>query len=441
MPNYNHNMANQHIDIAGSDNLNQDKILIEEFQGLGEIIISDSGATISSSVGDSVTITNLSGITNVVIGKFITIENAAASSNNGTFAITDFISSSSIKYTNASAIIPEPNPITWSIRNSYCLEDDLNFERTDRAKIKGVNFYDPIPVYQQSDATTTNLDTNLVNIAGKTTDARGFIANKFFYNISPSVGSDRVTISSAGNLKHSNSINKIGVPVFDGAPYLGNYPACFVGILDGYTDTEITVQSGFHMGEKIFGITNAGSSISPNSVEIIFYSVPHGMDPSINSSLYIWEASQIMRVTLIYGYFERLDQLSDESLRNIIIQGATSGSSGSGITAAEHETLKQLIHYIDEGGGVSGPTAFGAYKEITPSGSIFPDYVCWYTNSSKAIKVVDMQIVSFTGTHQPSVILWTIYQNDGITAARTVQDTITYDISDIFELNRTRIIT
>ena len=56
----------------------------------------------------------------------------------------------------------------WTERNPYSLQDDLNYERTDRAAIKGVGYDAPIPTYQRPTAVGTNVPANLSNIATKT---------------------------------------------------------------------------------------------------------------------------------------------------------------------------------------------------------------------------------------------------------------------------------
>jgi hypothetical protein len=112
----------------------------------------------------------------------------------------------------------------------------------------------------------------------------------------------------------------------------------------------------------------------------------------------------------------------------------SSGGGSSGITAAEHQTLRQAIHLIDEGPG-DGFTS-GAYKEII--GQPFPSSITWYIDNTKAAKIVEKLIVR-DGNENPTTITWNVFMEDGIIIAHTIIDTITYT-SNVFESTRTRTI-
>lgn len=109
--------------------------------------------------------------------------------------------------------------------------------------------------------------------------------------------------------------------------------------------------------------------------------------------------------------------------------------SGSGISADQHKTLRQLIHFIDE--GPAEGFASGAYKEILPSANPFPTSVIWWESSSKLKKIVE-KLITWTGAF-PTTIKWNIYDTDGSTKLATVSDAISY--SGVFETTRTRTIT
>ena len=108
-------------------------------------------------------------------------------------------------------------------------------------------------------------------------------------------------------------------------------------------------------------------------------------------------------------------------------------AGAGGLTATTHKTLRQLIHFIDNG-PAEGFTS-GAYREIT--GTIFPTSVIWYTDSGKTDKIVEKNI-TWTGVN-PTTIEWKVYDTDGSSVLATVSDSISY--STIFETNRTRTIT
>jgi Protein of unknown function (DUF2793) len=111
--------------------------------------------------------------------------------------------------------------------------------------------------------------------------------------------------------------------------------------------------------------------------------------------------------------------------------------SGSGITASEHETLRQLIHLA--GGTAGGPFegfATGAYRERLPSGSLFPTSFIWWESSGKTKKIVE-RTITWTGI-LATTDQWKVYDTDGSTVLATVTDTISY--TGLFETSRTRAI-
>ena len=109
-------------------------------------------------------------------------------------------------------------------------------------------------------------------------------------------------------------------------------------------------------------------------------------------------------------------------------------SGSGGITETQHKTLRQLIHFIDDGPAEGFLT--GAFKEILPSGSVFPTSEIWWKSSSKIDKIVEL------GTTWSGVNItqeeWKVYDTDGSTVLATITDAISY--SSIFETTRTRTI-
>lgn len=431
------NLLEQSIDIAGTTNQSQSLVLSEEPLGYGARVPGQLGsaASLTSFSSGLVTVTGLTGMTINSDGRFLTIVGAVNAANNGVFEIVAFISATSVQIKNSSAVVPDANngSISWIERNGYMLEDDLNYTRTDRRLIKGTtNWYDDTPIYVRPTNTSTNVPANLTNIAGKTSDAIGFITERVFYDVSVSDGLTKVTLSSIGNLKHSNLTDNTGVPVFDAAPYASNYNACFVKILDGYTSNLIEAIGGPNAGQIIYGITNGGSSTSPNSVEVLFYTVPHGKDRTTSSTPYTWESGLTTKISLLYGYFLRLDQIQSDFFRTDLDALATGGTT-TGITANEHKALRHLIHFINDGpadGFVSG-----AFKETLPSSNPFPTSVIWWESAAKIRKIVE-KIYTYNSNKTPATIQWKMYDADGTTVIATVTDSITY--SNVFEISRTR---
>lgn len=111
-----------------------------------------------------------------------------------------------------------------------------------------------------------------------------------------------------------------------------------------------------------------------------------------------------------------------------------SAGGGGGITPAQHETLRQLIHFIHDGPGNGFAT--GAYKEILPSGSPFPNSFVWWESAAKTNKIVELQITR-NANQTPASEQWTMYS--GGAPVGTVTDAITY-ASNVFEVSRTQTI-
>jgi hypothetical protein len=321
------NALDQILDIQGSSFHSATKTLSDEVSGFGQALTGQtgSGATIDSN-GPVVTVGGLTGMTANSVGNFLTLADAATSANNGTFLIIAVAGPTEVSISNAAGVSGDSD-VTWTERAAYSLNDDLNFQRTDRANIKGVAFDAAIPTYERPTAVGTPVPANLANIAGYTTDAQGFIINRKYNNVTVASTNTKVTLEGVGNFKHADAVDKTGVPVFDAPPYAGDFGACYVEVLrnDG---TQLTVQgAGAHAGEKIFGVTNAGDTDSPDAVEVLFYSVPLGGDVSGDATPYTWEASQPTTVDLFYGYFSRLDQLSESALRTISSLGVEESGS------------------------------------------------------------------------------------------------------------------
>lgn len=103
-------------------------------------------------------------------------------------------------------------------------------------------------------------------------------------------------------------------------------------------------------------------------------------------------------------------------------------------TSSQHQALRQLIHFIDN--GPANGFASGAYRENTPSPDPFPTAVIWYDDNTKAKKLVE-KLITYTGPVATQV-QWKMYDTDGTTVLATVTDAISY--SGVFETSRTRTI-
>jgi hypothetical protein len=333
------NALDQALDIAGSLFQTSTLNLADEANGLGVPITGQTGAVavVGTINATDVTITGLTGMTLGSVGNFITFSGGLVA-NQGTFLIDTYISATSVTVVNPNAV-SDAGPYTWIERYPYSLEADLNYERTDRAAIKGVGYDAAIPTYQRPTAIGTFVPANLANIASKTTDAVAYNVNRAIFGVNVEDGYTQVTITSAGNFQHANSVNETGVPCFDAAPFVGDWTSCYVHIVDGYdTGDELTVLTGPHAGERIFGETYAGASTSPNSVEVHFYSSPFPDNFVTTNTPYTWEAGQPLTINMLYGYSERLDELDVNAFRTVpalgILTDASLGNEINDILAA-----------------------------------------------------------------------------------------------------------
>jgi len=315
------NALDQALDIAGSLTKSSSMTLADEPNSLGAPLSGQSGSDgyIGAVVAGVATITGLTGMTTSSIGNFLTISGATQGGNNGTFLVITYNSATSVDISNSSAVAND-GYVDWIERYPYSLEDDINFERTDRAAIKGVAYSAAIPTYERPTAVGTSVPANLSNIADKTLDAHAWVVNRRFADVSVSSGDGYSTITSAGNLKHADATDRTGVPISDGAD-AGAYEALYVEIIDPTTEAAIEVQGGAYDGYRIFGFTRAGTtSTSPNSVEVEFRAVPNGS--SLSSSVaYTWDSDDPSTVDFYYGYRERADNLTETAFRTTLSNG------------------------------------------------------------------------------------------------------------------------
>ena len=328
------NTLDQALDIAGSLTQTAGMTLVNEPSFLGTLIQSGAGAVVVA--GSPVTVTGLVGMTTSSEGNFLTISGSGLG-NDGNYLILNYLSANSVQI--EAPLIVNEGGLGWVERAPYSLEDDLNFVRTDRAAIKGTDYWDPIPTYYRCSNQLVPVPANLTNISGKTTDAKSLVTNRKYYNAVVNVGDTFITlISLAGELKHADAVNVIGVPINDGFD-AGNDCATYAEIVDGY-GVEFSVLTGVYAGYRIFGRTRGGASVSPNAVEVEFRAVQHN-DPISVSVPYTWEAGQGGLVNVYYGYRDCLDTMDECILRTTLVDGLVGG--GGGISLPEPTGIGQVL--------------------------------------------------------------------------------------------------
>ena len=397
------NAVDQKLDINGSlTHTSTLTPLTDESSMLGAPLAGQTGTAASITVGATVVLTGLTGMSLGSEGNFIEITGASNGGNNGTFLISNYVSATSVEIINPSAVT-EGAGFEWTERQPYSLEDDLNYVRTDRAAIKGVDYDQPIPTYTRCDDTVTLVPANLSNIAGKTLDAKAMVFNRKYENVTINPSDGYATLTDTGNLKHADAVNPTGVPVADGFD-AGNDEATYVEIIDGYS-ASLTVLSGPNAGNRIYGRTVANTSTSPNSVDVQLRSVPEG-DPLSSSDPYSWEAGQPSTVDMYYGYRQCLDDVDENALRVTLVNGII-GDAG----------VRQNILDLQTTVGVTdGDTDLSAYLTNTTDYYPFSDLPDSTPSVVEALNTLNEQIGdrTFTGP--------IIGDNDGYTITDILQN-------------------
>lgn len=168
---------------------------------------------------------------------------------------------------------------------------------------------------------------------------------------------------------------------------------------------------------------------------VVRHKLLNGDIAMVYSNIDLLQFSDKQRAFLLgFGITEGV-QIGYDELDGYVQSIIGQGGGGGGITPQQHETLRQLIHFIDEGPGDG--FASGAFKEILPTGSPFPTSITWYLNVNKTQKLVE-EFITYNSKQFPVVITWNMYDFDGVTIVHTVTDTFTY--STAFESTRTRTI-
>lgn len=348
------NALDQALDIAGS-------LLLEDgldrtLEGvLGRVLDSGTDGQITAATKQFTSTT--AAFTAASVGEFIRITGATNPGNDGEWLITAYIDGTNVTLGQATGLTDESG-MTWSESRPYSLEDDLNYIRTDRKAIKGTGTYSgAIPTYQRPSAIGTDVPANLTNISGKTTDAKSMVENREFYGVTVAATNTFITLSSAGNLKHADATDRTGVPVFDGYD-AGNHEGTYVEIIDPATEAALEVLAGGDAGKRIYGRTRAGSSTSPNTVEVEFRAVAKGAQLS-TSVAYTWESGQPTTVNMTYGFRCLLSDLDENALRQVLALGIVGDAN-----------LTQDIAEIREAIGIAdGDTDIDAY--LTNVGNYF----------------------------------------------------------------------
>lgn len=317
-----HNL-DQRLDIAGSGLRTDDQLpLTDEYQGLGAALQTGTGASVTVS-GATVIVSGLSGIDDTSLGRFLDLSGASNAGNNGIFPITSVVDATTVWVDNPAAVTEAG--LAWSERQPYSLEDDINYERTDRAQIKGVGYEQPVPNYVRPTNTAEQVPANLSNVAGKTTDARAMVYSVAYENAVVAAGNTYFLISDpSGGLPYADNIDRTGIPLFDGYD-AGDHESTRVDIVDGTNGAVLEVLAGTYAGWKIYGrARQGGAGVDGYSFEVEFRAVEDGADLS-TSVAYSWEAAQTTTIDFYYPFRKRLDDIPENAFRPVLVNTSAGG--------------------------------------------------------------------------------------------------------------------
>lgn len=174
----------------------------------------------------------------------------------------------------------------------------------------------------------------------------------------------------------------------------------------------------------------------PVGTERDLLAIPGVSESDIRASLLKGEILHKILAGEIHIVSSDIDLLQFNTEQKVFLQnaGVTIGLEVTDAQFSGHDTLRQLIHFIDEGPGDGFDS--GAYKEVI--GQPFPTSTVWYVSATKVQKIVE-KLITYNVNSLPSTITWNMYNIDGVTILHTVVDTITYQ-NNAFESTRTRTI-
>lgn len=175
-----------------------------------------------------------------------------------------------------------------------------------------------------------------------------------------------------------------------------------------------------------------------NGQERDLLDIPGVAEADIRASLLKGELLHKIRSNEITVICSDIDLLQFNNSQKLLLQsaGIVNGlevSGTGGLTPSDHQTLRQLIHFIDEGPGDG--FASDAFKVVL--GQPFPTSITWYVDNTQTLKIVEKLITRDSSNNNPLTITYNMYDVDGITIVHTVTDTIAYT-NNVFESTRTR---
>jgi hypothetical protein len=189
-------------------------------------------------------------------------------------------------------------------------------------------------------------------------------------------------------------------------------------------------------GDKV--VITGGTAAGTYTVDTVtdqnqFKVIESIVNTSATGTLSLYHPTGASRVGIDTSTFTTV---SGTNLQSILGSIDVAIASNTGITTATHKSLRDLIHFIDE--GPADGFASGAYKETLPSGDPFPTSEIWYTSVAKTNKIVEL-LITRNSQGIPTSEQWKMYNASNVLLT-TVTDTYTY-ANNIFEISRVRTIT
>jgi len=177
-----------------------------------------------------------------------------------------------------------------------------------------------------------------------------------------------------------------------------------------------------------------------NGLERDLLAIPGISEADIRHSLLKGQLLEKLKAKEIIVIDSDIDllQFNDDQKAFLVAHGVNKGlevSGGSGFPEAQHKVLRHLVHLAEAGGPYDG---FGAalFKETLPTASSAPTSIIWWESPAKAKKILEKTISYLGNTVFPNVIVYQVYDVDGVTVLATSTDTITY--SGAYETSRVR---
>lgn len=340
------------LDVQGHTGVDDDRTFAEEVAQRGaqdgsQATGNGSSDNITAPVSDIQTATIAgASFTASMIGKFVTVASATNGANDGTFLVTAVPSGTSISYVNASGVVEASTSATYDIYAPFSIGDDIDFIASDRKAIKGTSDHtSAIPTYERPTAVGTDVDANLTNIAGKTTDAKALISTRKFENQAVAATNLVVTLTDSGNMQHADATDRTGVPIQDGAD-AANLDSCYVEIINPATGYALEVDG---KARGSIDCDNTGSAVTPADGENFV------LDDGTNAAVtFEFDTNGSVTETATLRQVDISAAADDDDVRDAIITAVTNAPA---LDISAYSGGAGIVDLVNNTGGTAGNVA------------------------------------------------------------------------------------